>query len=134
VSDECTVNSVIIGVSNNSSSSLDILNDRKRFPTFVPMAAASYNNVALAMLAIMRRYGWTRFNAMCDTNQKDPQFLVMDVSCSISRRVFQSTEISMTYAPFNSENEQEITTTLNRCRTLSTGTSCVSALNDRSVI
>jgi hypothetical protein len=92
----------------------------------VPLARVSYSNLALAILAIMRRYGWTRFNAMCDTNRGDIQFLFMEVSCSILRSVFQATEISIVYALFDSENKEEIKSTLNRCKTLSSSKSLLS--------
>ncbi|OQV20728.1 hypothetical protein BV898_05310 [Hypsibius exemplaris] len=105
-----------------STASLDLLNNKKRFPTLLPLASTSYNNVGLALLKLLRLYKWNAFNLVCDSNAKDPQRLAMEVSCGVLRDTFKDVrDISMLALPFDSSNNDSAGAMLRLAKTHSSG-------------
>ncbi|OQV19855.1 hypothetical protein BV898_06125 [Hypsibius exemplaris] len=85
-----------------SVASFGLLNDKQRFPTVLPFASTSYNNLAVAIIGIIHRHGWTSFNLACEKSG-----LAVEVACGILRQALTTVQginaISYVLDTFSSE-------------------------------
>ena len=106
-----------------STASVEILNNKRRFPTVLPWASTSLLNMVLAVVELMRLFRWTTFNLACDVNKAISYYAIpVEVFSSMMQQVFRSRvrDITMIYHQFDSAKPETIAAMLERCRQSST--------------
>ncbi|OQV20785.1 hypothetical protein BV898_05362 [Hypsibius exemplaris] len=102
-----------------SLATLGLLDDKRRFPTVLPFGGISYNNLGLAIIAVVRRYGWSTFNLVCDTASG----IGVEVACGIVRQtVLAARNVNAVSIPLDSNTDAAIETALQSCSTRSSVT------------
>ncbi|OQV22615.1 hypothetical protein BV898_03440 [Hypsibius exemplaris] len=99
-----------------SATSLALLNDKRRFPTVLPFSGGSFNNVALAVVAMLQRFGWRTFNLVCDSNPGTG--VMVEAACGALRQVIASARtVNTVPVLFNSvaNSTERITSMLREC-------------------
>ncbi|OQV20783.1 hypothetical protein BV898_05360 [Hypsibius exemplaris] len=93
-----------------SVASFGLLNDKRRFPTVLPFASTSYNNLAVAFIGIIHRHGWTSFNLACEKSGP-----AVEVVCDILRQALTTVQginaISYVLDTFSPETIEKFLTT-----------------------
>ncbi|OWA55521.1 hypothetical protein BV898_19905, partial [Hypsibius exemplaris] len=77
------------------------------------------NNLGLAIVAVVRHYGWSTFNLVCDTSSG----IGVEVVCSIVRQtVLAVRNVNAVSIPLDSNTDAAIETALRSCSTRSSVT------------
>ncbi|OQV13735.1 hypothetical protein BV898_12050 [Hypsibius exemplaris] len=101
-----------------SSASLNLLNNKTRFPTLLPLASTSYNNVGLALLKILRLNKWNAVNLVCDSNPSELLRSAIELTCGVLRETFKNArDINMLELAFDSSKNESTGAMLRLSRT-----------------
>ncbi|OWA49818.1 hypothetical protein BV898_14353 [Hypsibius exemplaris] len=94
----------------------------ERFPSLLALSATSYSTLARAVAEVLRRFGWIKFNLLCDRNPDPSQIQSIEVICALilSYAQTRARELSAVVSYFDSSRAETIGRVLSDSRQQST--------------
>ncbi|OWA49816.1 hypothetical protein BV898_14351 [Hypsibius exemplaris] len=94
----------------------------ERFPSLLNFSATSYAILARAVAEVLRRFGWIKFNLLCDRNPDPSQIQSIEVICALilSYAQTRARELSAVVSYFDSSRAETIGRVLSDSRQQST--------------